>query len=89
MFFKKAIQAIRRGLQKTADAFGARVRTILHGRALSDAVIDEIETALIGADVGVRAAREIVAELRAEFHAGTSSIGHSQFGSAQRPCVGG
>jgi len=70
MFFKRAIDALKRGLQKTAAALGAGVRTILHGRALSDEVIDEIERVLIGADVGVKAAREIVAELRAEFHAG-------------------
>lgn len=70
MFFKRAIDALKRGLQKTAAALGAGMRTILHGRALSDEVIDEIERVLIGADVGVKAAREIVAELRAEFHAG-------------------
>jgi fused signal recognition particle receptor len=70
VLFRKAIEAIRRGLQKTADALGAGLRTILHGRALSEETIDEIERALIGADVGVRAAREIVADLRAEFRAG-------------------
>lgn len=75
MLFRKAIEAIRRGLQKTADAFGAGMRTILHGRALSDETIDEIERMLIGADVGVRAAREIVANLRAEFRAGRAPRG--------------
>ncbi len=70
MFFKSAIDAIRRGLQKTAEALGAGVRSILHGRALSEDVIGEIETVLVQSDVGVRAAREIVDELRAEFRSG-------------------
>jgi fused signal recognition particle receptor len=70
VFFKSAIDAIRRGLQKTAEALGAGVRSILHGRALSEDVIGEIETVLVQSDVGVRAAREIVDELRAEFRSG-------------------
>ena len=70
MIFRSAFDAIKRGLQKTAAALGAGFRTILHGRALSEELIDQIETTLVGADVGVRAAREIVAQLRAEFRAG-------------------
>ena len=70
MFFRKALDAIKRGLQKTAQVLGAGVRTILHGRELSEQLIDQVETVLIGADVGVKASREIVAELRQEFRAG-------------------
>ncbi len=70
MFFKAAVDAIRRGLSKTAEVLGAGVRSILHGRALSEEVIGEIETVLVQSDVGVRAAREIVDELRAEFRSG-------------------
>lgn len=53
-----AIDAIRRGLRKTAEAFGAGVRSVLHGRTLSEELIDDIERRLVAADVGVRAARE-------------------------------
>jgi fused signal recognition particle receptor len=70
MFCKAAVDAIRRGLSKTAEVLGAGVRSILHGRALSEDVIGEIETVLVQSDVGVRAAREIVDELRAEFRSG-------------------
>jgi fused signal recognition particle receptor len=42
----------------------------LHGRRLDDALIDEVESQLISADVGVRAAREIVESLRTEFRSG-------------------
>ena len=70
MFFRAAVDAIKRGLQKTAEVFGAGFRSILHGRTLSEELIDDIERTLVGADVGVRAAREIAAELRAEFRSG-------------------
>ena len=68
--FRAAFDAIKRGLQKTAEAFGAGFRSILHGRTLSEELIDEIERTLVSADVGVRAAREIAAELRDEFRSG-------------------
>ena len=31
MFFRAAVDAIKRGLQKTAEVFGAGFRSILHG----------------------------------------------------------
>ena len=70
MFFRAAVEAIKRGLQKTAEVFGAGFRSIRHGRTLSEELIDEVERTLVSADVGVRAAREIAAELRAEFRSG-------------------
>ena len=70
MFFKSAIEAVRRGLLRTASAVGAGLRSVLHGRRLDDALIDEVEAQLISADVGVRAAREIVDSLRTEFRSG-------------------
>jgi len=70
MFFRAAVEAIKRGLQKTAEVFGAGFRSILHGRTLSEELIDDVERTLVSADVGVRAAREIAAELRAEFRSG-------------------
>jgi len=70
VFFRKAVEAIRKGLQKTAEALGAGFRSMLHGRTLSEELIDEVERTLVSADVGVKAAREIAAELRAEFRSG-------------------
>ncbi len=75
MFFKRAIQAIKQGLQKTASAFGSGVRSMLRGRTLSEEMIDNIEHSLIAADVGVKAAREIIAGLREEFRAGRAPRG--------------
>ena len=68
--FRAALDAIKRGLRKTADAFGAGFRSALHGRSLSEELIDEVERRLVSADVGVRAARETAAALRADFRAG-------------------
>ena len=68
--FRAALDAIKRGLRKTADAFGAGFRSVLHGRTLSEELIDEVERRLVAADVGVRAARETAAALRADFRAG-------------------
>jgi len=75
VLFKSAIDAVRRGLMRTASTVGAGLRSLLHGRALSDSVIDEVEAQLISADVGVRAAREIVDSLRGEFRAGRVARG--------------
>ena len=63
-FFKRTLEAVRRGLSRTADVFGGGLRTLVTGRRLDAELIDEIEARLIGADVGVRATTEIVDELR-------------------------
>ncbi|MFM1823675.1 MAG: Signal recognition particle receptor FtsY [Planctomycetota bacterium] len=73
--FRSAFDAIRKGLAKTAAAVGGQLRSLLLGRALSEELIDEIESRLIAADVGVKAARELVAGLRAEFRSGTVARG--------------
>ncbi|MEY3022238.1 MAG: Signal recognition particle receptor FtsY [Planctomycetota bacterium] len=73
--FRSAIDAIRKGLAKTAEAVGGQLRSLLLGRSLSEELIDEIESRLIAADVGVKAARELVAGLRAEFRSGTVARG--------------
>ncbi|MSR44575.1 MAG: signal recognition particle-docking protein FtsY [Phycisphaerales bacterium] len=70
MIFKSAIDAVRRGLARTASAVGLGLRSILHGRRLDESLINEVESQLIAADVGVIAAREIVDSLRCEFRAG-------------------
>lgn len=62
--FKATIGALKKGLAKTRESLGGGLRRLLGGRALSDELIDEIETHLITADVGVSATREIIDELR-------------------------
>jgi fused signal recognition particle receptor len=73
--FRSALDAIKKGLQKTAEAIGGQLRSLLLGRTLSEELIDQIESRLIAADVGVKAARELVDGLRKEFRSGTLSRG--------------
>ena len=73
--FRSALDAIKKGLQKTAEAIGGQLRSLLLGRTLSEELIDQIESRLIAADVGVKAARELVDGLRMEFRSGTLSRG--------------
>ena len=73
--FRSAFDAIKKGLQKTAEVVGLQLRSLLLGRTLSEELIDEIETRLIAADVGVKATRELVDGLRKEFRSGTVARG--------------
>jgi fused signal recognition particle receptor len=68
--FRSTIDALRGGLARTRRALAGGLRALLGGRALSDELIDEIESRLITADVGVALTGEIIADLRAAFRRG-------------------
>lgn len=61
--FTKTINALRSGLAKTRTAIGG-LRSMLTGRELDDALIDEIEHVLITADVGVHTTTATIDALR-------------------------
>ncbi|MDZ4831809.1 MAG: signal recognition particle-docking protein FtsY [Phycisphaerae bacterium] len=73
--FKSVLGALKKGLAKTAGALGAGLKSLLRGRQLSEELIDEIERRLIAADVGVKATREIMNALRADYRAGKLAKG--------------
>jgi len=73
--FRSAVAALKRGIARTAEAIGGGFRSLLRGRQLDEALIDEIERRLIAADVGVKATREIVARLREDYRAGRIARG--------------
>jgi fused signal recognition particle receptor len=75
MVLKAALDAIRRGLARTRDAIGGGLRSLLLGRTLDPALLDQVERTLVAADVGVKAAREISDGLREEFRSGRVSRG--------------
>lgn len=58
--FKKLVQS----LGKTKDQIVGRITEIITGRKLDQSLIDEIEAALLQADVGVRATERLIEELR-------------------------
>jgi fused signal recognition particle receptor len=56
---------LRDGLARTREQFGQRLAALFRaGRPLDDAFYRELETALIGADVGVAASAQLLARLR-------------------------
>jgi fused signal recognition particle receptor len=67
--------AIRRGMTRTREALGRSLRGLLYGRALSDGLIDQVEEKLITADVGVKATRAAIEELRRAYRAGEVARG--------------
>ncbi|MFM7809705.1 MAG: signal recognition particle receptor subunit alpha, partial [Planctomycetota bacterium] len=73
--FRKAFEALKQGAARTAAAIGGSLRSLLLGRDLDEALIDQVETALVSADVGVTLARELVDEVRREFRGGRARKG--------------
>jgi len=65
------LDRFKRGLQKTREAFVAPLRKLISVfRTLDDATIEELESILIGADVGIEATRKIVDGLRIAYKKG-------------------
>lgn len=78
--FSATIGAIRKGLSRTRDTLVSGLRSLLRGRQLSDEVIDEIESRLIQADVGVRTTTRLITHLREQYRAGAITQGDQVIG---------
>lgn len=59
-FFSK----IKEGLKKTKDNFSKKLYSVFTGRRLDDEFYEDLEDALISADMGVTAASQIIEELK-------------------------
>lgn len=71
MAFKAFFEKIKTGLQKTKEFFGKKIKAIFSVfRNLDDQVIDQIEEALISADVGVEATMRLIDRLRRDYKEG-------------------
>lgn len=55
---------LKAGLRKTASVLNTPIGELLRGRRLDEDLLEELEEALIRADVGPRTAMEVVADLR-------------------------
>ena len=73
--FKSAVGKLRKGLTRTREAFVGGLRSVLSGRTLDDALIAELESRLIQADVGVSATRRLIDGVRADYKAGVLTNG--------------
>jgi len=63
-FFKKVFDKLATGLAKTRDKFLGGLKSLLRGRQLDDALLEELEEKLIQADMGVVASARITEELK-------------------------
>ena len=64
-FFSKILDSLKSGLEKTRQTFVHSVKSILLGHRLNEGLINQLETRLIQADVGVVATRRLVDGIRA------------------------
>ncbi|MBM4178735.1 MAG: signal recognition particle-docking protein FtsY [Ignavibacteria bacterium] len=55
---------LKEGLAKTRDSFVGRLRSLLSGRTIDDALLRDIEEILITSDVGVTTSEKIIARLK-------------------------
>jgi fused signal recognition particle receptor len=61
---------LRQGLSRTREAIGGTLRSLVSGRALDEALIRDIERALLLSDVGTAATKRLIDGLRADAKAG-------------------
>lgn len=78
-FIKKAVDAstekLRQGLARTRSALVGSLRSMLTGRRLDQALIDELRTRLIAADLGVASTDQIMKDLTIAWKQGRIGTG--------------
>ncbi len=72
---KASVDKLKSGLAKTRDVFVGGLRSLLRGRKLDQALLDELEQRLITSDLGVKATSKIMADLNAAWKDGKISSG--------------
>lgn len=66
---RRTLEKLRTGLSKTRQKFSSSFRSLLRvGRAVDDDLLDELEAALIGADVGIKTTVQIIDDLRKAYN---------------------
>ncbi len=66
---------LKKGLTRTRETFTSGLRSLLHGRAVDETLIKELEAKLIQADLGLTAVNALIEGVRAESRAGTLTRG--------------
>ncbi len=82
--FKSTISRLKQGLAKTRQVLLSDVRTFLPGRHIDEALIKEIETALLQADVGVATTTRLIDGLRKDTLEGKLSRGEDALAYIKR-----
>jgi fused signal recognition particle receptor len=70
-FFKGLISKLKEGLAKTREVLVVGLKSLILGRRLDEALIDDVERMLLEADVGPTATKRLIDAARADFRAGT------------------
>ena len=73
--FSKSVDKLKAGLTKTRSVFVGGLRSLLRGRKLDQALLDELEQRLITSDLGVTATAKIIDDLSAAWRGGKIDSG--------------
>lgn len=73
--FKSIASKVSKGLSRTRAALAGSLRSMLQGRTLDDALIEDIEGRLLSADVGVKTTTRLIESIRTEYKAGKLTRG--------------
>jgi len=73
--FRKTLDKLKSGLGKTRQTFVSSLRSVLAGKQLDDALINEIEKRLIESDVGVVATKKLIDGIKSDYKSGTLTKG--------------
>lgn len=73
--FKSVISKVKQGLSRTREVMVSGIRTILLGRRLDEALIEELQVRLLQSDVGVKTTERLITGIRADFKAGKLTKG--------------
>src|SRR3954467_532691 len=68
--YKASVDKVKKGITKTRDVFVGGLRSLLRGRKLDQALLDELEQRLITSDLGVKATATIMTDLNQAWHEG-------------------
>ncbi len=81
---KSIVSKVRKGLERTRETFVDGLRSMLAGRTLDEALLQDIETRLLQADIGVRTTTELVDGLRRDYRAGRITKGEEVLDALKR-----
>jgi len=73
--YTKSVEKLKGGLAKTRQVFVGGLRSLLRGRKLDQALLDELEQRLITSDLGVAATTRIMADLQQAYREKQISTG--------------
>ncbi|MBL8746204.1 MAG: signal recognition particle-docking protein FtsY [Phycisphaerae bacterium] len=73
--FKSILSKVKQGLQRTRETVFGGLRSLLLGRRLDDALIEELEARLVQADVGVKTALRLIDGVKRAYQSGAMSTG--------------